>query len=45
MQIQNQSGRDDTIDPYYLMQMMRNGTRAGGTNATYGIEKRVGSDG
>lgn len=45
MQIQNQSGRDDTIDPYYLMQMMRRGSGTGGTNATYGIEKRVGSDG
>lgn len=45
MQIHNQRGRDDTIDPYYLINLARKG--AGGTadGVSYSLARQVGSDG
>lgn len=45
MQIQNQRGRDDTIDPYYLINLARKGAGGTGDGLSYAIARRVGSDG
>ena len=45
MQIQNQLGRDDTIDPYYLTQTLRRGNTSSGGDRMYTIERRIGSQG
>lgn len=46
MQIQNHSGRDDTIDPYYLLRQIRSGTGGSGTTGlTYSLERKIGSNG